>query len=123
MLDAFCLALALYVEARGEPPDGQYLVAEVVKNRVTAEGYPDTVCEVVYQPHQFGVSSDVDFIVEDPVGWHMAVLVAVEALETDDMKSTATHYHANYMTPDWADDMTKLGKYGGHTFYEEQEHE
>ena len=44
-----CLAENVYHEARGEPIDGQYAVAEVTMNRVASKHYPSTVCEVVYQ--------------------------------------------------------------------------
>ena len=44
-----CLALNVYFEARGEPLDGQYAVAEVTMNRVASGRYPSTVCGVVYQ--------------------------------------------------------------------------
>lgn len=49
----YCLAHAVYHEARGEPIEGQMAVAQVVMNRVNSARYPDTVCEVVYQERQF----------------------------------------------------------------------
>jgi hypothetical protein len=36
-----CLTEALYFEARGEPIEGQYAVAEVILNRVDHANYPD----------------------------------------------------------------------------------
>ncbi len=61
MLSTFCLALVVYVEARGEPLDGQLMVAEVVLNRVAIEAYPDTVCDVAFDPKQFsGLNRPVD---------------------------------------------------------------
>jgi hypothetical protein len=42
-----CLTEALYFEARGEPIEGQYAVAEVILNRVDHANYPDSVCDVV----------------------------------------------------------------------------
>ena len=47
--DLNCLAKNVYHEARGEPIDGQYAVAEVTMNRVASKHYPNTVCDVVYQ--------------------------------------------------------------------------
>jgi len=49
----FCLAQAVYHEARGEDDEGQAAVAHVVLNRVHSSNYPNTICEVVFQPAQF----------------------------------------------------------------------
>lgn len=40
-------------EAGNQGEDGMWLVMSVVYNRVKSEGYPNTVHDVVYQPHQF----------------------------------------------------------------------
>lgn len=51
--DLEILARLVYLEARGEPYEGQVAVAEVVLNRVLSDRFPDTVEEVVYQTGQF----------------------------------------------------------------------
>lgn len=48
-----CLAANLYFEARGEPLKGQLAVAKVTLNRVKSKQYPDSICAVVFQKHQF----------------------------------------------------------------------
>lgn len=48
-----CLAMTVYFEARGEPVKGQYLVADVVVNRVLDPDFPSTICEVTSEPGQF----------------------------------------------------------------------
>ena len=49
------LARLVWLEARGEPFEGQVAVVEVVLNRILSPSFPDTVEEVVYQtgPVQF----------------------------------------------------------------------
>ena len=47
--DQQCLAEAMYYEARGEGRGGQMAVAEVVIRRTKTNGYPRSVCGVVYQ--------------------------------------------------------------------------
>jgi len=121
MFSAFCLALVVYTEARGEPLDGQLLVAEVVLNRVQMESYPDTVCDVAFEPHQFSglnTTPDLEAVFVDPA-WQTSINVAIEALEDTTLGSGATHFHNNKKTPYWARKMTLLGKYGRHTFYKE----
>ena len=48
-----CMTANIYHEARGESLKGQYAVAHVVMNRVHHEQFPNSVCEVVFQPKQF----------------------------------------------------------------------
>lgn len=123
MLDTFCLALVIYVEARGETVDGQYMVADVVINRVNAEGsrWPDDVCGVVFDRKQFsGINNKLDLvkIVSDP-SWETSVEVAYEALSGNTLGSDATHFHTTNSNPYWSDDLTLLGQYGNHIFYVE----
>jgi hypothetical protein len=44
-----CLAEAIYFEARGEPVEGQFAVAEVILNRVDSPKFPNSICKVVRQ--------------------------------------------------------------------------
>jgi len=48
------LAALIYLEARGEPFEGQQAVAEVVLNRVLSDEFPDTVHGVIYDT-KYGV--------------------------------------------------------------------
>ena len=128
MFSTFCLALVVYTEARGEPLDGQLLVAEVVLNRVQMEQYPDDVCTVAFQQHQFsGLKNtpDLETIFVDPA-WQTSIEVAVEALaqrsehtalQGPTLGSGATHYHTTKVTPYWSKKLTRVGKYGRHIFY------
>lgn len=45
----WCLATAIYFEARGESYRGQVAVAQVVRNRVKHKAYPNSICSVVFQ--------------------------------------------------------------------------
>src|SRR5581483_11483404 len=47
--DLECLAENVYFEARGEPIDGQFAVAEVTLNRTMAPNFPHTICAVVHE--------------------------------------------------------------------------
>lgn len=117
MFSALCLAVVIYTEARGEPIDGQLLVAEVVLNRVQSPRYPDDICPVAYDKHQFsGVKNEVD--VDDPA-FEIALELAVRAIQGDTLGTDATHYHADHITPYWASKLTRVGKYGAHIFYKE----
>jgi hypothetical protein len=47
-------------EARGESPEGQQAVIEVIFNRIEADNFPDTVDEVINQPGQFSCAPYLD---------------------------------------------------------------
>ena len=121
MLSTFCLALVIYVEARGEPIDGQLMVADVVMNRVEHEWWPDDVCNVVFDDAQFsGISNrlDLESIFNDP-SWIRSVVVATDALYGNLVGSSATHFHTTDSNPYWSNRLTLLGQYGNHVFYRE----
>lgn len=122
MLSTFCLALVIYVEARGEPIDGQLMVADVVMNRVEHEWWPDDVCNVVFDDAQFsGISNrlDLEGIFNDP-SWIRSVVVATDALDGNLVGSSATHFHTTDSNPYWSNHLTLLGQYGNHVFYKEE---
>ena len=75
----FCLALAVYFEARGEPAAGQLAVAHVVQNRVLDNRFPDNFCEVVTEARsvglhrcQFIVTGNVRQFLTTLRGWRLA---------------------------------------------------
>lgn len=51
--DRTLLAKIIWVEARGEPAEGQQAIAEVVFNRMVSDSFPDTVRNVLYSSYQF----------------------------------------------------------------------
>lgn len=125
MLDLFCLSLVVYVEARGEPIDGQMLVAEVVINRTQADRFPDDVCSVVFDEAQFsGVTTNLDLfkMFSDPA-WSISTSVAEDTLDGKGLSSGATHFHTVDSKPYWSKHLTRLGQYGNHVFYQEEEYQ
>jgi spore germination cell wall hydrolase CwlJ-like protein len=122
-----CLAEAVYFEARSEPVEGQAAVAQVVLNRVSSGLYPASVCGVVYQNRnrykrcQFSFACEGKSLrVTERDAWLSAVRVAEEVLAGRTYLSEvgrATHYHATYVKPRWARQLTKMDAIGKHIFY------
>jgi N-acetylmuramoyl-L-alanine amidase len=124
-----CLARNVYFEARGEPLDGQYAVAEVTMNRKASPRYPDTVCEVVHQKNwdpirgrYVGAFSWTEFSeLEEPRGeaWQRAWKIA-EAVyygrEAPKLEG-ALFFHATYIRPGWAKGKQTVARIGRHVFY------
>ena len=114
----YCTAKAVYHEARGESITGQSAVAHVVWNRKRSKRYPDTACEVVYQPHQF---TNIQYAQPDysSKAWKNAVEAAVFARLgiVDDPTGEALHYYAHgLVTPHWASAGVVTASIEGHTF-------
>ena len=93
--EVFCMATAIYHEARGESDEGQAAVAKVIMNRMYSVRYPKTACEVVYQPHQF---TDIEKAKPDYEGEAWAKASEIAALTytglIDIELNGATHYYA-----------------------------
>lgn len=120
MFGAICLAAAIYFEARSEPLDAQAAVGGVVMERVASKHYPDTICEVVLQRKQFSAFNGGIRPVRNKTAWGTSLMVA--RMVIDDQHGVvpilgATHYHADYVRPYWADSYRYLGKSGKHLFY------
>jgi spore germination cell wall hydrolase CwlJ-like protein len=118
MTPLMCLAVAVYFEARGEPLQGQYAVAEVVMNRVADERYPDTVCGVVFERKAFSFTHDgkSDRLPNTPAA-KKAMEVATNVMAGLKMGITSTHYHASNIKPYWTSHFELDGKVGDHIFY------
>lgn len=111
--DVRCLAETIYREARGEPFRGKIAVGKVVVNRVNHPNYPSTICKVVFQPHQFswvpqfrGFKAPQEFV-------HLADDILKG--KYNKYKFTATHFHANYVSPRWG--LKRVAIIGNHIFY------
>jgi spore germination cell wall hydrolase CwlJ-like protein len=121
-----CLTQAIYYEAATEGPDGQRAVAQVVLNRMHHPGFPSTVCGVVYQGSELPTGCQFTFTCDGslagtplPAIWAQAKRIANEALDgrVDPAVGHATHYHADYVVPYWADSLLKQVQIGHHIFY------
>jgi len=120
-----CLTQAVYYEAGFEPMAGRRAVAQVVLNRMRHPAYPKSVCSVVYQRNstpvcQFSFVCDGALHRAPQAGaWQQARDIAAAALAgyVEPTVGSATHYHADYVSPRWAPMLAKVAKLGAHIFY------
>lgn len=101
------LAKLIWLEARGEPKEGQQAVAEVVLNRLVSGKYGDTLSEVIYGEGQFRTTK----FLKDADAWQAQYDAIDRALEGPyvlpmDVVHFATYPENNHI---W-------GKIGGHYF-------
>lgn len=143
-----CLVENIYFESKGESMRGKIAVGVVTLNRVKDPRYPSTICEVVKQGpvrESWKTRSDpnlsADSRIYNPIrhrcqfswwcdgykerikydeNWIDSVKAAKSALtgKYDDLVSGATHYHAVYVTPEWANRLRFIVQIDNHKFYE-----
>ena len=134
-----CLAVNMYHEARDQGTAGRLAVSAVVLNRVRDSRFPNTVCEVVYQAQMkpsWKTGKPVPIRNRCQFSWYcdgksdkikdkktyqrildFAGLILHNDIEFLDITDGATHYHADYVKPDWADTKTRTTEIGDHIFY------
>lgn len=122
----YCLAAAVYYEARGEPYRGQLAVAQVVMNRVNSSKYPNTICGVVFQNEKMFNRCQFSFACDGKperprpgAAWRTALNIASQFQngKVYEPVKAATNYHADYVRPKWSKGMRRIGKIGKHIFY------
>jgi spore germination cell wall hydrolase CwlJ-like protein len=121
-----CLTQAVYYEAGAEGADGQRAVAQVILNRMRHPAYPHSVCGVIYQGSDRPTGCQFTFTCDGSLArvpvqslWKQAEHVASDALNGKVYAPVghATHYHADYVLPYWADSLDKSVQLGRHIFY------
>lgn len=123
---AECLAAAAWYEI-GNDREGQRAVIQTVINRVNHPGFPNSVCGVVFQGSHLRTGCQFTFTCDGSLqrrrpsaaSWKKALAVAEEALDgfVDTSIGTATHYHADYVSPWWSSHLQRLTAVGPHVFY------
>lgn len=115
--EIYCIADAIYHEARGESVEGQTAVAHVILNRVKSKRYPDTACEVVHQPYQFSYEKGKQHA--NKAAWSASIEYAALSYMgfINDPTDGATHYYAhNKVNPHWSSSYKVAAILGNHTF-------
>jgi N-acetylmuramoyl-L-alanine amidase len=119
-----CLTQNIYREAGIEEERGMTAVALVTMNRVKAEKFPSSVCEVVKQRRknvcQFSwmCTKNLPNIDERIYSYSrsLAIKVFFNHDLIDDITEGALFYHATYVKPRW-DNLKVTTKIGRHIFY------
>jgi len=124
-----CMQCALYWEARSEPSDDQFLVGLTILNRVRSKQYPNTICGVVWEKHQFTFTEDgKSDTMKDTKAIKQTNKMATEILHHDDYGTgnfdvetspTAMYYHDTSIDPPyWTNHMKAYARTKSFIFYE-----
>jgi len=135
--EIICLAKNIYFEARGESVFGKVAVASVTLNRVESPNFPDTICGVVYQAKlsqwHLEQGREVPLLNQCQFSWYCdgksdeiydhktyeSIYKLAELVYNMDIDVTdgATHYHADYVEPNWSKSMPMVAVVDTHIFY------
>lgn len=128
-----CLAEAIYFESRGEPFLGQVAVGVVIMRRVESPRFPDNICDVVHDglywkgnpvrnkcafSYYCDGKSETIYETDDYIRVLDAAQLVLNGIVVDKMEDVL-FYHATYVNPSWAKDMTLVFQIGKHKFYKE----
>lgn len=128
MLEITCLAENVYFEARGEPLNGQYAIAEVTMNRLASPDFPNTICDVVHDTRWDRVRrrlvahfswTALERSTPSGPAWDQAMEVATAVYNNNytPVMPDALFYHATYVRPYWAKSKHVVARIGNHIFY------
>jgi len=135
-MDRFCLAQNIYFESANQSFAGQLAVSHVVLNRVESNLFPDSICDVVYQSklrenwlgnmvparNQCQFSWYCDGKSDEPVDsvtWLNSIKVAGMVLsgQYKDITEGSLWYHADTVSPYWANQLELVTIIDNHLFY------
>jgi len=121
--------LTVAAEAGGEPMEGKVGVAEVIRNRMRRRYSSDgTVEGTVLRAKQFSCwdSQDIGRIrvarldLSDPILRDSALAWEQAFRRHSNVANGAVLYHADYVSPSWAEKAIRLTQISRHIFYDDQ---
>ena len=120
----YCLAEALYFEARGQKSKGVTAVALVIMNRTRDAQFPSTVCGVIYQPGQFSYRFDgLSDVPKQNAKWNKVYSIASTVYNQYDsmydFTKGAISFHNLTVNPGW-NNLAKTVTIGDHVFYKKR---
>lgn len=117
--DVECLALNIYMEARGEPFRGQIAVAQVTLNRLHAKKYGNSICQIIYAKSQFSWTEDYTSGNKNYKQWKnsLAISRAVLSGELRLVNFNAKYFHNKTVKPKWAKNKQLVAIIANHKFY------
>jgi len=120
-----CLAKMIYYEARNQSVKGMYAVADLALNRTESGIYPDSVCGVIKQKHQYPwysrskIKSKVPKNSMSQEAWDEAKKVAKISMihRNTVLPKNVLSFHAKRVKPSWAKRMKLVTVIDQHKFY------
>lgn len=119
--DSYLLAKIAMAEAEGEDTEGKALVMLTVLNRVWADGFPDTISEVIFEDGAFSSVSNGRWDRVEPNEDYYKALELI-MFEHWDESQGALYFERNTEESTWhSRNLEKIFVHGNHTFYKEMD--
>lgn len=124
MTDLMCIALAVYMEAKGESLVGQISVAKVIQNRMARESA--TACEVISKKNQFPWFDNLTqtkkkkILKSDSYTKALTLAKRVTYKTIEDPTKGALYFFGHKEKPSCAKTCILTLREGGHRFYKER---
>jgi len=119
--DMACLTDNIFYEAGVEDFAGKIAVAQVTLNRLKTKRWGNTICKVVYAPHQFSWTKQKNRAKRKGPLWEESKRAAAYFVEGVRLMHLhqSLYYHASWMEkkPRWANHKIKVHEIGQHIFY------
>jgi spore germination cell wall hydrolase CwlJ-like protein len=125
--DLECLHENIFHEARNQSPLGQSMVGIVTIIRSRTEGYPSTICGVVYEHAQFSWTLkrhpvNMKNKIEAQAWWFTGLIAQNLLLNSTGIDKTyknLVYYHKTTIHPKWSDSLTMRKEFtvDDHVFY------
>ena len=118
--DSYLLAKIAMAEAESEDVEGKALVMLVILNRVKADGFPDSVEDVIYQARQFSpvASGRFDRVEPNADCWQALSLIELDGW---DESMGATYFESESESTWHEENLEFLFQHGNHYFYTDKE--
>lgn len=115
-----CMLCNCMRESAHEPLEGKVMVGLSVKSRLEVPARPKTICGVIYEYKQYSWTihrSDRRSLPRKTSQSFKECIVATN--QTINAPGNGIdHYHADYVSPYWAKNCTRVKKIGRHIFYD-----
>jgi spore germination cell wall hydrolase CwlJ-like protein len=120
-----CLAAAAWYEA-GDDTIGEQAVVQVVMNRMRHRAFPKTICGVVFQGSERTTGCQFSFTCDgamqrtpSPEAWQRAQRAAIAGMHglVYQPVGYATHYHTDWVVPNWSSSVDKIAAVRTHLFF------
>ena len=114
--DIECLEAVIYNETRGSKSQGAILVGATVFNRVRSPLYPNTICAVAYQKHQF---TNIQKVKPHHINEATRVVVReiIKKYFDGTLNTSVLSFHNTSVKPSWSNRMKRIVQVGAHIFY------
>ena len=123
-------AINIWAEARSEPFDGQIAVGNVVRERMRLKYSSNgTVVGTIWRPKQFSWTLGSDpqrlwalSLDDEHHAWARAMEAWKESASVYAVPPGTVLYHAEYVSPRWAENAEFVKQIGAHLFYKDPSH-